>query len=138
MKEKNDHLLPSLSTPAVMPAIWKRYTKEEVEQCIINNFGIVTLCAATLDANYKQFYQAIDHYDLREVLMDAKKQLVGLAEKAILDCLNSEVATVKLKAAETTLRSLGKTEGWGFEAPIVQTQINVNDKETEIKNIFGV
>jgi hypothetical protein len=37
-----------------------------------------------------------------------------------------------------TLRSLGKTEGWGTDTAIINQQINLQDKQTEIKNIFGI
>jgi hypothetical protein len=46
--------------------------------------------------------------------------------------------SVKLKAAEITLKSLGKTSGWNFSDTQINTQINVNDKETTIKQIFGI
>ena len=76
--------------------------------------------------------------ELRDFLKDCKKGLVGLAEKAILDCLMSANENIRLRAAETTLKSLGKEE-WN-ESPQVQIaqQINVTDKETVIKDIFGI
>jgi hypothetical protein len=43
-----------------------------------------------------------------------------------------------MKSAEITLKSLGKQFGWNFSDTQINTQINVNDRETTIKQIFGV
>lgn len=136
----NNNLLPQFKNnmPAVTPAVYTRYTKEELEEIINKNYGIVTVICSILDCNYKQFYKALDYYQIRDVLNDAKQQLVSLAEKAVLDCLTSEMDSVKLKAAEITLKSLGKTNGWTGDQTIINQQINVSDKQAEIKNIFGI
>ena len=61
-----------------------------------------------------------------------------MAEKAIVECLASQNEQVKLRAAETTLKSLGKADGWNFDGTTINQQINVSEKSTEIKNIFGI
>lgn len=122
----------------VTPPVYQRYTKEELEEIIEKYYGITTIICGICDCTYKQLYKAIDHYELREYLADSKKQLVGMAEKAILECLASQNEQVKLRAAETTLKSLGKTDGWNFDNQVINQQINVSDKETEIKNIFNI
>ena len=139
-KDTSNKLLPQMKNglKPVLPAVHKRFSKEELQQIIEQNYGIVTICAAQIDCTYNQFYKALDHYNLRECLANAKKNLVGLAESAILDCLKSENANIKLRAAQTTLQSLGKTEGWSFDTTQINQQINVVDKDTDIKNIFGI
>lgn len=122
----------------VTPPVYQRYTKEELEEIIEKYYGITTIICGIVDCTYKQLYKAIDYYDLREYLADSKKQLVGMAEKAILECLESQNEQVKLRAAETTLKSLGKADGWNFDNTTIQQNINITDKETEIKNIFGI
>lgn len=122
----------------VTPPVYQRYTKEELEEIIEKYYGITTIICGIVDCTYKQLYKAIDYYDLREYLADSKKQLVGMAEKAILECLASQNEQVKLRAAETTLKSLGKADGWNFDNTTIQQNINITDKETEIKNIFGI
>ena len=124
---------------AVLPSLEKRYTKEEVEKVIEENYGILTIICPILDCTPKQFYKAIDKWNLREELKEAKNNLVGVAEKAILDCLRSENENIKLKSAEITLKSLGK-ETWS-QTPQVQIQQNIvsdEEKKIEIKNIFGI
>ena len=139
MKQDNK-LLPGFKnklTP-VMPPLQQRFTKEELQTIIEENYGVVTVLCNLLDCTYAQFYRALDQYNLRECLANAKKNLVGLAEKAILDCLKSQNENIKLKASEITLKSLGKTDGWNFDNTTINQQINVGDKATEIKNIFGI
>lgn len=121
----------------VLPAVHKRFSKDQLQQIIEDNFGITTVICGIIDCNYKQLYRAIDHYNLRDCLAESKKRLVSLAEKAILDCLKSQNENVKLKASEITLKSLGKTEGWSFDNTTINQQINVVDN-ADIKTIFGI
>ena len=73
----------------VTPPVYKRFTKEELQTIIEDNYGITTILCNVLDCTYSQFYKALDYYNLRDFLAESKKRLVGLAEKAILDCLSS-------------------------------------------------
>ena len=140
MEEKEKTKLPKvLNRKAVMPPVCKRFTKEEVERIIDENYGILTLVCGLLDCTPKQFYIAVDKWGLRDHLKEAKNQLVGVAEEAILDCLHSDNENIKLKSAEITLKSLGK-DTWS-QAPQVQITQNVvsdEEKKIEIKNIFGI
>ena len=137
---KNDKLLPGFKNnmPPVLPAVHKRFSKEQLQQIIEENYGITTVICGLIDCTYAQLYRAIDHYNLRDCLTSAKKHLVGIAESAILDCLQSENEQIKLRAAELTLKSLGKNDGWGTEGTTINQQINISDKTSEIKNIFGI
>ena len=140
MEEKEKTKLPKIfNKKAVLPSLEKRYTKEEVEKVIEENYGILTIICDLLDCTAKQFYNAVDKWGLRDHLKEAKQSLVGVAEKAILDCLKSENENIKLKSAEITLKSLGK-ETWS-QTPQVQITQNVvsdEEKKIEIKNIFGI
>ena len=140
MEEKDKTSFPKvLNRKAVMPPVCKRFKKEEVERIIDENYGILTLVCGLLDCTPKQFYNAVDKWGLRDHLKEAKNQLVGVAEEAILDCLHSDNENIKLKSAEITLKSLGK-DTWS-QAPQVQITQNVvsdEEKKIEIKNIFGI
>ena len=140
MEEKEKLSLPKvLSKNAVLPPVFKRFKKEEVERIIDENYGILTLVCGLLDCTPRQFYIAVDKWGLRDHLKEAKSQLVGVAEQAILDCLHSDNENIKLKSAEITLKSLGK-DTWS-QAPQVQIQQNIvsdEEKKIEIKNIFGI
>lgn len=138
---KNDNkLLPGFKNKLkpVMPPLQQRFTKEELQTIIEENYGVVTVLCNLLDCTYAQLYRAIDHYGLRDFLAESKKRLVSLAEKAILDCLTSQNENIKLKASEITLKSLGRTEGWSFDTTQINQQINISDKNADIKTIFGI
>ena len=137
---KNDKLLPGFKNnlKPVLPPLQQRFTKEELQTIIEQNYGVVTVLCNVLDCNFSQFYKAIDYFKLRDFLAESKKRLVGLAENAILECLKSQNENIKLKASEITLKSLGKTEGWSFDTTQINQQINVVDKTAEIKNIFSI
>lgn len=139
-KTRQKYMIPNFTNKMsqILPAVHERFTKEEVEDTIMNNYGIVTIICCLLDCNYKQFYNALDYYDLRGKLIEAKQAMVSLAESAVIDCLNSKRETVKLRAAEITLKSLGQNFGWNGDKTIINQQINMGEKEAEIKNIFGV
>lgn len=134
------HLIPKFKNnmTAVMPPVYDRYSKEELEEIIIKNYGIITVICSLVDCTYKQLYVAIDKYELRDVLAESKQQLVSIAEKAVLDCLNSESEKIRFEAARHTLNSLGRSQGWGNDQTVINQQINVSDKSAEIKNIFGI
>lgn len=140
MNKNSNKLLPQMKNglKPVLPAVHKRFTKDELQTIIEDNYGITTVICGIIDCNFSQFYKAIDHYNLRDCLAESKKRLVGLAEKAILDCLKSQNENIKLKASEITLKSLGKTSGWSFDTTQINQQINISDKDTDIKTIFGI
>jgi hypothetical protein len=100
-KPRKDYLIPNFKNhlPAVTPPVYERYTKEELEEIIEKNFGITTIICSLVDCTYKQLYNALDKYELRDCLTQAKKNLVSLAEKAVLDCLHSESEKIRLDAA---------------------------------------
>ena len=73
MEEKEKTKLPKvLNRKAVMPPVYKRFKKEEVEHIIDENYGILTLVCGLLDCTPKQFYNAVDKWGLRDHLKEAK------------------------------------------------------------------
>ena len=53
MEEKEKTKLPKIFTKhSVLPAVYKRYTKEEVEKVIEDNYGIVNLICNILDYTF--------------------------------------------------------------------------------------
>lgn len=139
MDEEKTKLPKIFNKKAVLPSLEKRYTKEEVEKVIEDNYGIVTIICNLLDCTAKQFYNAVDKFGLRDHLKESKNNLVSVAEKAILDCLRSENENIKLKSAEITLKSLGKdTWSQNPQVQITQNVVSDEEKKIEIKNIFGI
>lgn len=65
---------------------------------------------------------------------------MNLAELVIIDALKSPNEQVRLEAAKTTLRSLGRNYGWGDGAhPIVlDVSQDKDSQQVKVKAVFGI
>ena len=131
-----NHMKPKL------PAIWKRFTKQEFADIVEKHFGIVTVCCNVLDCTYSQFWQAASHWDLRDFVKQQKAALVSKAEQTIAEKLDSQIDSVALRAAEIVLKSqAAKEQGWGSQPQVqVNTAVVLTDeqKAEKLKTIFGI
>ena len=126
---------------ASLPALWHRLTKEDLEKELFNCKGIVTLLCNKLDCSYKQLYNALDHYGLRESLKQAKDMMLGKAEEVLVKSLDSNNEEIALKAAKAVLKSrFAAEQGWGSgpQVNIAQQIVSDSDKALQIRNIFGI
>ena len=131
-----NHMKPKL------PAIWKRFTKQEFADIVEKHFGIVTVCCNVLDCTYSQFWQAASHWELRDFVREQKAALVSKAEQTIAEKLDSQIDSVALRAAEIVLKSqAAKEQGWGSQPQVqVNTAVVLTDeqKAEKLKTIFGI
>ena len=120
-----NHMKPKL------PAIWKRFTKQEFADIVEKHFGIVTVCCNVLDCTYSQFWQAASHWELRDFVREQKAALVSKAEQTIAEKLDSEVDNVALRAAEIVLKSqAAREQGWGSQPQVqVNTAVVLTDEQ---------
>lgn len=125
-----------------LPAIWKRYTKQEFADIVEKHFGIVTVCCNVLDCTYSQFWQAASHWELRDFVREQKAALVSKAEQTLADKLDSQIDSVALRAAEIVLKTqAARDQGWGSQPQVqVNTAVVLTDeqKAEKLKTIFGV
>ena len=119
-----------------LPPLKDRYTKEQIKTCIEAHYGVVTRICNELDCTYSQFYKTIKQLGLQEDLAEAKKNLVSLAEKTLLEALASVDEKTRVDVAKYILKTQGKAFGWN-EGPQIAQQINVQG-EVSIKEIFGI
>ena len=114
----------------------KRYSKNDIILAIGRNKGVKTAICRDLDCTIHQLTNYLNiHSELKPLIAEAKKEIVSLAEEKLLQNLNSEDESIRQRAVEFILKTLGKDE-YSTEP---STQINViSDKEVEIKNIFGI
>ena len=131
-----NHMTPKL------PALWKRFTKQEFADIVEKHMGIVTVCCNVLDCTYSQFWQAASHWDLRDFVREQKAALVSKAEQTIAAKLDSEVDNVALRAAEIVLKSqAAREQGWGSQPQVqVNTAVVLTEeqKAEKLKSIFGI
>ena len=112
-------------------------TKQQIEEAIDSSNGMTYDICLHFDCTPRQLYTKIDKFGLRDHMQQARKNLVAQAESVVGKALNSENEKLRVETARFILERLGREDGWG-QNPQIQQQINVVDKELEIKNIFGV
>ena len=114
----------------------KRYSKNDIILAIGRNKGVKTAICRDLDCTIHQLTNYLNiHSELKPLIAEAKREIVSLAEEKLLQNLNSEDESIRQRAVEFILKTLGKDE-YSTEP---SAQINViSDKEIEIKNIFGI
>ena len=114
----------------------KRYSKNDIILAIGRNKGVKTAICRELDCTMAQLNHYVNiHSELKPLIAEAKKEIVSLAEEKLLQNLNSADESIRQRAVEFILKTLGK-DAYSTEP---STQINVvSDKEIEIKNIFGI
>lgn len=113
-----------------------KLTKENLEKSILANSGLTFDVCYDLCCTPKQFWNAVGRYGLKEFVSECRQQLVNKAESTLNSLLDSEDDKTKASVAKFILERLDR-EHYG-QNPQIQQQINVVDKEIEIKNIFGV
>lgn len=135
---KKDFKLPKLNNiPRNPKPMYDLYTKEQMEDLIDECKGIISLIVLKSGFNYKQIYNCLDHYKLRETLKNAKNALVSEAERVMLNNLQSDSEITSQKAAEFILKSKLADE-WRVDSK-VEINANVNlSKEEQLSSIFGV
>ena len=112
-------------------------TKPQLEEAIDKFFGMTYDICLHFNCTPKQLYTRIDKFGLRDQMIEARKNLVAQAESVVGKALKSDNEKLRVETARFILERLGREDGWG-QNPQIQQQINVVDKELEIKNIFGV
>ena len=112
-------------------------TKQQLEEAIDSFNGMTYDMCLHFDCTPKQLYTKIDKFRLRESMQQARQALVAQAESVVGKALKSENEKLRVETARFILERLGREDGWG-QNPQIQQQINVVDKEIEIKNIFGL
>ena len=122
-----------------LPPLDQRYSREQLEECIERQYGIVTAICNELDCTYSQFYKAVKKLQLQTELAAAKKNLCSMAEQVILNALASPDEKTRIDAAKYTLSRVGKDLGWG-DAPFaaVQVEVSPTEKAAQIRAVFGI
>ena len=135
---KKEFKMPKLNNlPRQPKPMFDVYTKEQMEDLIDDSKGIISLILLKTGYNYKQIYNCLDHYNLRETLKNAKNLLVSEAERVMLNNLNSDSEITSQKAAEFILKSK-LAEEWRTDTKVeVNNTINIS-KEEQLSSIFGV
>lgn len=83
-----------------------------------------------------------EHPDLKQVMLDAREQILDLAESVIRENLTqTKDPYLRQKCAEFTLKTIGRHRGWGIgDYPAMQLNVDTQGQDTKvsIQGIFGI
>ena len=132
-----------MKTNKTLPAIKKRYTYDEVVDVIQKSEGVRTTICKLLDCSQTQLRNYLEeHPELKEVMLDAREQILDLAESVIRENLTqTENPELRQKAAEFTLKTIGRHRGWAIgDYPAMQVNVSKtgDDIRVQLNTLFGM
>lgn len=117
-----------------LPALWKRYTIEQIADAIKRNWGALTYCCLDLDCTIQQFLGCLAKFpELDELRKEMREKTIDLAEKAMIHNLEQD----NLNAAIYTLKTLGSNRGWS-EKQNIEITMTQDEQKKKIAEIFGI
>ena len=119
------------------PPLLQRFTKEQIEAAIEENYGITTAIANQLDCTFAQLWKALHKLGLEGKLQESKKQIVALAESNLLEFLGSTDNKCRMEATKFVLSRLGRNDGYG-DQPMIAVEVSTDEKRAQIKALFGI
>ena len=132
-----------MKTNKTLPAIKKRYTYDEVVDVIQKSEGVRTTICKLLDCSQTQLRNYLEeHQELKQVMLDAREQILDLAESVIRENLTqTENPELRQKAAEFTLKTIGRHRGWAIgDYPAMQVNVSKtgDDIRVQLNTLFGM
>ena len=116
--------------PTTKLPLAKRYKKDEIVLAIGRNKGLKSAVCRELDCTMAQLNHYVNiHSELKPLFAEAKREIVSLAEEKLLQNLNSADESIRQRAIEFILKTLGREE----YAAEPSTQITVkSDGDTQV------
>ena len=132
-----------MKTNKTLPAIKKRYSYDEVVDVIQKSEGVRTTICKLLDCSQTQLRNYLEeHQELKQVMLDAREQILDLAESVIRENLTqTENPELRQKAAEFTLKTIGRHRGWAIgDYPAMQVNVSKtgDDIKVQLNTLFGM
>ena len=132
-----------MKTNKTLPAIKKRYSYDEVVDVIQKSEGVRTTICKMLDCSQTQLRNYLEeHQELKQVMLDAREQILDLAESVIKQNLTqTENPELRQKAAEFTLKTIGRHRGWAIgDYPAMQVNVSKtgDDIKVQLNTLFGM
>ena len=132
-----------MKTNKTLPAIKKRYSYDKVVDVIQKSEGVRTTICKVLDCSQTQLRNYLEeHQELKQVMLDAREQILDLAESVIRENLTqTENPELRQKAAEFTLKTIGRHRGWAIgDYPAMQVNVSKtgDDIKVQLNTLFGL
>lgn len=118
-----------------LPTLTKRYTLEQIAAAIRKNYGTLTYTCLDLDCSIQQLEYTFRKYpQLQEVRQEARASIIDLAEKKIVEAMESG----NINAVLYTLKTLGSKRGWQENQKVEVAQLTADEQKRKIEEIFGL
>ena len=132
-----------MKTNKTLPAIKKRYSYDEVVDVIQKSEGVRTTICKVLDCSQTQLRNYLEeHPELKQVMLDAREQILDLAESVIRENLTqTENPELRQRCAEFTLKTIGRHRGWAIgDYPAMQVNVSKtgDDIRVQLNTLFGM
>ena len=132
-----------MKTNKTLPAIKKRYSYDEVVDVIQKSEGVRTTICKMLDCSQTQLRNYLEeHSELKQVMLDAREQILDLAESVIRENLTqTENPELRQRCAEFTLKTIGRHRGWAIgDYPAMQVNVSKtgDDIRVQLNALFGM
>ena len=132
-----------MKTNRTLPAIKKRYSYDEVVDVIQKSEGVRTTICKLLDCSQTQLRNYLEeHPELKQVMLDAREQILDLAESVIRENLTqTENPELRQRCAEFTLKTIGRHRGWAIgDYPAMQVNVSKtgDDIRVQLNTLFGM
>ena len=116
----------------------KRYSKNDIILAIGRNKGVKTAICRDLDCTIHQLTNYLNiHSELKQLIAEAKKEIVSLAEETVLSNLHSPNPQIAQRAAEFILKTLGR-ETYAVDPTTQITVKSDGDTQIQIQQLFGI
>lgn len=124
--------------PQQLPALSKRYTKEQIEDVIVRAHGLTSSICAALDCTTQQFYVYLRcRPEMKQLQEDSRMDFINEAERVVMENLHDPDPSIRQQAAQYVLNRLGRTKGWG-EDRLFGITISQSEQTKQIHAIFGI
>ena len=108
-----------------------QHTDEEYIQAIRASRGNLSQVARTLGINRQAVQQRLNsNLALKNALNDERDSFIDLAEDRLFNCVDKN----SLPAIMFTLKTIGRTRGWGENQEIILTK-NQDDQEYDLSDL---
>ena len=137
-KKANQDTAINTRSEVLKPSVASRYTEDEVLAVVDRTHGLTSSICAALDCSNQQWQVYLrTRPNIKAAQLEARQGMLDLAEKRLLENLNSDDDQLAQRAVEFILKHLGASRGWNDLHPL--QQINVDrDGTVTIQQIFGI
>lgn len=115
--------------------LMERYTVDEIAAALRRNFGTLTYTCYDLDCTQGQLRAVLaTHPDLQQAREEARDSMVDLAEKKLMEVIDSG----NVNGIIFALKTMGARRGWAETQQFLVGAIPQEEQKKKVQEIFGL